>query len=495
VSDWLEIRDMVVGPLPASQQEQAAKDCAKFHSIAKDIGMQVEIPTADIQRRTDEIALLVFSCFLKNYDEFDFKPSCPSRQLVSELKEYLGNVDPSLIIRSSQTFSSVVSHLDTNSCLQLQRKVEQMKSSKGIASAANGVKKVDDEGQNEDIKLFPFVKFNKERITSALVPDPEEINVWQMNLLDVHSVCQAGMSRSEEDKVQDLFRKDYQFEDGPALIETKPSTSSASASTESTDWDRGYLLNLIGNEDVMQAVIGTIDSDKGNDLIQEHLFDLLGFDKFELIMSLLNNRDKIVRNLHRDQAVAQAVRNHVKSSTSTQSHPVIGVKVQSAEEKYLEKLYRKEEKKAQKKGDYISGTYEAELQVGQAMRTKIQKANSKSFSSGFTAEFSAGDLPNVYDSYAQAKQSAGFISGVKMVLPENAVRKDCQEYEQISLPAVKATVPPSAANKELIQIASLDPVAQQVFRGMKCLNRIQTLVFETAYKTNENLLICAPTGK
>jgi activating signal cointegrator complex subunit 3 len=26
------------------------------------------------------------------------------------------------------------------------------------------------------------------------------------------------------------------------------------------------------------------------------------------------------------------------------------------------------------------------------------------------------------------------------------------------------------------------------------LNRIQSVVFETAYNTNENLLICAPTG-
>uniref|UniRef100_A0A4W6EQU9 Activating signal cointegrator 1 complex subunit 3 n=1 Tax=Lates calcarifer TaxID=8187 RepID=A0A4W6EQU9_LATCA len=33
-----------------------------------------------------------------------------------------------------------------------------------------------------------------------------------------------------------------------------------------------------------------------------------------------------------------------------------------------------------------------------------------------------------------------------------------------------------------------------VFKGMKRLNRIQSMVFETAYNTNENLLICAPTG-
>lgn len=37
-------------------------------------------------------------------------------------------------------------------------------------------------------------------------------------------------------------------------------------------------------------------------------------------------------------------------------------------------------------------------------------------------------------------------------------------------------------------------IAQAAFRGTKQLNVVQSRVFETAYKTNENLLICAPTG-
>ncbi|CAF93355.1 unnamed protein product, partial [Tetraodon nigroviridis] len=37
-------------------------------------------------------------------------------------------------------------------------------------------------------------------------------------------------------------------------------------------------------------------------------------------------------------------------------------------------------------------------------------------------------------------------------------------------------------------------IGQLVFKGVKRLNRIQSIVFETAYNTNENLLICAPTG-
>uniref|UniRef100_A0AAR2IX77 Activating signal cointegrator 1 complex subunit 3 n=1 Tax=Pygocentrus nattereri TaxID=42514 RepID=A0AAR2IX77_PYGNA len=37
-------------------------------------------------------------------------------------------------------------------------------------------------------------------------------------------------------------------------------------------------------------------------------------------------------------------------------------------------------------------------------------------------------------------------------------------------------------------------IGQLVFKGMKKLNRIQSIVFETAYNTNENMLVCAPTG-
>ena len=37
-------------------------------------------------------------------------------------------------------------------------------------------------------------------------------------------------------------------------------------------------------------------------------------------------------------------------------------------------------------------------------------------------------------------------------------------------------------------------IGQIAFKGTKALNRIQSVVFPAAYKTNENLLICAPTG-
>ena len=32
------------------------------------------------------------------------------------------------------------------------------------------------------------------------------------------------------------------------------------------------------------------------------------------------------------------------------------------------------------------------------------------------------------------------------------------------------------------------------FAGTKTLNRVQSVVFNSAYNSNENLLVCAPTG-
>jgi activating signal cointegrator complex subunit 3 len=50
------------------------------------------------------------------------------------------------------------------------------------------------------------------------------------------------------------------------------------------------------------------------------------------------------------------------------------------------------------------------------------------------------------------------------------------------------------AGETTVPITAFSSVGQAAFRGYTALNRIQSLVFETAYRTNENMLICAPTG-
>ena len=64
--------------------------------------------------------------------------------------------------------------------------------------------------------------------------------------------------------------------------------------------------------------------------------------------------------------------------------------------------------------------------------------------------------------------------------------------EEITIPAT--TTPPPPVGEHRVMISELDEVAQIAFRGIKTLNRIQSIVFDSAYYTNENLLISAPTG-
>ena len=60
------------------------------------------------------------------------------------------------------------------------------------------------------------------------------------------------------------------------------------------------------------------------------------------------------------------------------------------------------------------------------------------------------------------------------------------------MPAVQPAAPPPG--EELVKIAELPEWAQLAFGGYKTLNRIQSRIFQTALYSNQNMLVCAPTG-
>lgn len=67
-----------------------------------------------------------------------------------------------------------------------------------------------------------------------------------------------------------------------------------------------------------------------------------------------------------------------------------------------------------------------------------------------------------------------------------------QGYEEVKIPARE----PDAMSKDerIVAIEELDDWAQLAFQGYKSFNRIQSRIFRTAYRSNENILVCAPTG-
>lgn len=81
--------------------------------------------------------------------------------------------------------------------------------------------------------------------------------------------------------------------------------------------------------------------------------------------------------------------------------------------------------------------------------------------------------------------------GVSIIQPENAIKKITPDYAEFTIPGGKKGDVPEM---KLVKVDSLDTTGQLVFRDIKEFNRIQSEVFPVAYHSNENMLVCAPTG-
>ncbi|XP_039603796.1 activating signal cointegrator 1 complex subunit 3 [Polypterus senegalus] len=275
----------------------------------------------------------------------------------------------------------------------------------------------------------------------------------------------------------------------------------------SREVDRYLLHGTLGSpnaSDLCTTLFEMLTSNKSDDELQNELFELLGPEGFELIEKLLQNRFAIVEialntvpdvklnNFH------DAAKRGIADNTTK---PIYGcqVKIQSEQEKQLFKQYRREEKKLakkEKKGDdsEFSGETsihfdpkELRLQREQALLTaRISPILSRQ------REYERIHYPHVYDSYAEAMKTSAFIGGSKVLLPEGIQRENNKMYEEVRIPS--NTPMPAGFEEKTVYVSELDEIGQLVFKGMKRLNRIQSIVFETAYNTNENMLICAPTG-
>uniref|UniRef100_A0A8D0CCG7 U5 small nuclear ribonucleoprotein 200 kDa helicase n=1 Tax=Scleropages formosus TaxID=113540 RepID=A0A8D0CCG7_SCLFO len=89
-------------------------------------------------------------------------------------------------------------------------------------------------------------------------------------------------------------------------------------------------------------------------------------------------------------------------------------------------------------------------------------------------------------------QGSHFMANKRCQLPDGSFRKQRKGYEEVHVPALKPK--PFAEDEVLVAIEKLPKYAQAAFEGFKTLNRIQSKLFKAALETDENLLVCAPTG-
>ncbi|KAF9469005.1 Sec63 Brl domain-containing protein [Collybia nuda] len=128
----------------------------------------------------------------------------------------------------------------------------------------------------------------------------------------------------------------------------------------------------------------------------------------------------------------------------------------------------------------------------QRMENRFRENAARPLFSHTTAQAAPEVFPHVYTSAPMAQGNVLSQFGSKYMLPLGTVRTMHENYEEVIIPPARP-VPPRVTECP-IPIVKLDPLAKGCFPGYTSLNRIQSIVYPTAYGSNENLLICAPTG-
>lgn len=289
-----------------------------------------------------------------------------------------------------------------------------------------------------------------------------------------------------------------------------------------TKYNRTWLLSQIGS-DIIESLVSVLKSKKNNNELQNELIELLGFDKFDLLEEIFENRKQILQNLENDekmnQIIDRAADSYFANGQTRTKKPVVSsqVVVQSEQEMQIRKKVRKDEKKlrtymnAQQQNaaddesddeggcDVLASNLKLQQQKqildriqNQPILTKEKRPPSAALNWLHQAPKKIS-YPFVFDSQMDARSHVGFISGSKLILPESAKRTDNNMYEEVHLPTNTKPIDIGIGEKR-VKISELDEIGQMAFAGTKELNRIQSVVFNRAYNCNDNLLVCAPTG-
>lgn len=251
------------------------------------------------------------------------------------------------------------------------------------------------------------------------------------------------------DDIWDIISSDDESNEDLLSVEDLPSPPTA-------QYDQTWLLQKcqtltaqkpgMDAAELAQQITATLATDSGDDELQMSLAEIVGFDDLEFVIELIAHRTDILGSLS------------AGPGPQAQTDGLAAGKLQT----------RAERERALRQQDYEHKN--AALMPAQARREP--------------------QYPHVFKSHDSRNMLA--LGGKKYGLPLGSRQIDEQRYTEFEIPAAK--VGTLAAHQKLVDIASLDGLCQGTFKGYKTLNRMQSLLYDVAYRTSENMLICAPTG-
>ncbi|CAG8668801.1 8138_t:CDS:10, partial [Racocetra persica] len=240
------------------------------------------------------------------------------------------------------------------------------------------------------------------------------------------------------------------------------------------------------------------------DDIETELVDLLGYENLNFVTTLVTNRFEIVENIRMNSDFDENQMDSFEKSDlpldsipTEPKRPQFGsqITVQFADDVKKMKRLKKEHKKAMKNRS---------AEDEESLSAKILGFDSDKLREIREHELrSANDLPplpqrkTLSESFKHVfgkTQPGSVLSvfGTKYSLPAGTKQHSFTDHEEIIIPITQQA--PQLKNQKLIIIGEMDYLCKGSFKGYKSLNCVQSIVYPVAYKKNDNMLICAPTG-
>jgi hypothetical protein len=245
---------------------------------------------------------------------------------------------------------------------------------------------------------------------------------------------------------------------------------------------------ILDANDLSKEIISLCASSTSDDSLQMKLFDLIGATGFDFISSILEKSQNI-------KSITSFKLRSAEAEPLTKEQTNLHFSVMTESEKQRQSQSRKKEQKNAAKQSKKANFEDDEAAFN----------NDWLVAAGFDKAYleqerylglQGGDVPfdnTNENSWMQDLHPNGHREYHEHIgLPAGTTRKTAPGVEEVFMPAPPK--PPAVAPEDLVDISLLEPWVQSAFAGTKRLNRIQTAVFNTAFNSAENMLVCAPTG-
>ncbi|GAA5924697.1 uncharacterized protein JCM15063_005710 [Sporobolomyces koalae] len=349
--------------------------------------------------------------------------------------------------------------------------------------------------------MAPATVSTAEQLRSFLRSTPSSVSTPLALQQALQAVQDLAVASNSNAYVPPVSIPDFDQDPFSSLLRPSLQTTSPVASTSnsaSTGAALAWLHRALPDEYKANQVLEILQSERDDADIQESLLNVWGFEGIEDMGEAVRRRTEIVHEAagHKVEPSNATQAPDAPSASSLSAHArdyTPGAQLQFATQeevqamKLARKMIKKERGKARAEGD----SYD-EPDVEEWLRRReedLARGPGDLVSGKRPAIEEAVEYPNVY----LASKTTGLnIGASKMSLPIGTTRLHKEHYEEITIPAPKAV--PFRFNESLVPIKDMNPWGKRTFHAYKTLNRLQSIVYPVAYGSNENMLVCAPTG-